>query len=81
MCKTEAILTRDPDGTLFEEFAKRIVSDFGAKITQQLDGAVITLNLQIYLGIMLFPGSGYEDNPVAGEWVATLAKHLKSTAA
>ena len=89
--ESEELLSKEPDGDLFEKFAQHIVLDFGAKITQQLNGldewywdfqireVAVTLHLQTYLGIMLFPARGYETNPAAGALVKTIATVLKAT--
>ena len=65
--RCEAAISDDADWLLFDGIADAILSKFNGRLVEQLDGLderywdieigkkIITLHLQHYLGIMLFP--------------------------
>ena len=84
--RCELRLSEKSDWELFESMAQKIVSDFSGTITKKLDrldqrywdmkiGDVgVTLHLEHYLGIFLFPAKGFEDNPAAKELIEKIAE-------
>jgi hypothetical protein len=85
----EILISENADWSLFEKVAQIIISDFGAKAAEQIDGlderyhdfqigeVVLTLHLQHYLGIFLYPASGHENSFLAKELIESIAKKLK----
>ena len=68
--------------------SEQIVSEFGAIISEQLDGLeqsywdiqigdiTVTLHLEHYLGISLFPAKGFEDNPKVKALIEKIGEKL-----
>jgi hypothetical protein len=87
----EILLTEDANWQLFEKFGQVIILDFGGKIIVRLDGLderywdfrigelILTLHLQHYLGIFLFPAAGFENSSSAKDLTENVAKRLRHT--
>jgi hypothetical protein len=75
--RSELRLSENADWGLVESTAHQLVSDFRATITEKLDridqrywdmkigDVTVTLHLEHYLGISIFPAKGFENDPLA----------------
>jgi hypothetical protein len=80
----EVLISEDPDWVQFEQFVHRISRETSAQCTERIDGIdarywdfridgkIVTLHLQHYLGISVFGA-----NPEADEAVQKVANLLK----
>jgi hypothetical protein len=84
----EIRISENANWALFEKFAQTIASEFEAKITERIDGLderywdfrigeiALTLHLQHYLGISLFPAISHKNNASAKALADNIAKRL-----
>ena len=91
--RTEARLSDDPDGQLFERMANLIAKEFNGRWVEKLDGLdqrywdveigglKLTLHSEHYLGISLFPAKGHERDSAANRLVREIGAFLEMTAA
>ena len=82
--RCEALISEDPDGRLFNGVADAILTKFNGQLVERLDGLeerywdidiggkIVTLHLQHYLGIVLFP-----TNNEGNDLVLEVGKHLE----
>lgn len=86
---SEIVITKQPDSSLFKRLADRIVSEFNAKIVEQIDSLdssywdfqvkseTITLHQQTYIGISVFPRELDKASIVANQLAEKIAFKLK----
>ena len=86
--RVEAHLTRVSDGIIFRQIAHTIITRFGGKWIKQLDGfdqrywdlkikgKILTLHLEHYTGIYLFPHHETRDLKNANSLVREIAMYL-----
>jgi hypothetical protein len=86
--RVEAHLYRKSDEALFQQIADAIISRFGGKWTKQLEGfdqkywdlqiggVVLTLHLEIYTGIYLFPHHDTKNVEAANSLVIYIASFI-----
>ena len=89
--KTEACLSEVASRELFESIAHTIESHFGGRWVRQLDGieqrywdleingVVLTLHLEHYLGISLLPASGFSDMAMATSLVEAIGAFVEES--
>jgi hypothetical protein len=91
--KTEAHLSDQSDWRLFNRIADLIAKEFNGRWVEKLDGpeqrywdvviggVKLTLHLEHYLGISLFPAKGHEGDAAANQLVRKIGAYLEATAA